>query len=89
MKLRDVALIRELSTGEVNLAEIAGKYEVSRQAVFKHAMRLMEKGLVVKSPEGHYVLSDRGRALLEYASRIWAEDVVPSLQGTWFNFAGF
>jgi hypothetical protein len=25
MKLRDVALIRELSTGEVNLAEIAGK----------------------------------------------------------------
>lgn len=73
--LRDLDVLRELSTGEVNLAEIARKYGVSRQAVFKHVMRLVKKGLVYKSPEGRYVLSDRGRAFLEYAPRTRIEDV--------------
>uniref|UniRef100_A0A7J3XX86 MarR family transcriptional regulator n=1 Tax=Thermogladius calderae TaxID=1200300 RepID=A0A7J3XX86_9CREN len=73
--LRDLDVLRELSTGEVNLAEIAKKYRVSKQAVFKHIMRLVKKGLVVKSSRGRYVLSDRGRALLEYAPRTRVEDV--------------
>lgn len=75
MVLRDVDVLRELSTGGVNLAEIARKYGVSRQAVLKHVKRLVEKGLVVKTSEGKYELSERGRALLEYAPRIKREDV--------------
>ena len=70
-----IDILRELSTGEVNLAEIAKNYGVSKQAVFKHVMRLVKKGLVVKSSSGRYVLSDRGRALLEYAPRTRVEDV--------------
>jgi len=73
--LRDLDVLRELSTVEVNLAEIARKYGVSRQAVFKHVNKLVKKGLVDKLAEGRYVLSERGRALLEYAPRTTVGDI--------------
>jgi DNA-binding MarR family transcriptional regulator len=73
--VEDIDVLRELSTGKVNLAEIGRKYGISRQAVLKHVKRLVKRGLVVKSPEGRYVLTDRGRALLEYAPRTRVEDL--------------
>jgi biotin operon repressor len=70
-----IDILRELSTSKVTLTEIAKKYGVSRQAVFKRVKILVEKGLVVKSPEGYYTLSDKGRAHLEYATRTGVENV--------------
>jgi predicted transcriptional regulator len=73
--LKDIDVLRELSTDGVNLTKIARKYGVSKQAVLKHVKRLVEKGLIVKSRMGQYELSDKGRSLLEYAPRVKVEDL--------------
>jgi len=69
--LRYLRILEELSKGDpsrpVKLAEVGRRLGLSRQLVHKYVQTLVKEGYVVKVGR-YYVLSDRGKALLEITS---------------------
>jgi len=79
IKLRDIDLLRELSTRSVNLAEISRKYGVTRQYVHKRVKGLIERGFIVKTSRGHYELTETARSFIKNASEIKVENFEKTL----------
>jgi len=70
-ELRYIRILEELSKGDpsrpVKLAEVGRRLGISRQLVHKYVKDLAKEGYVEKVGR-HYVLSNRGKALLELVS---------------------
>jgi predicted transcriptional regulator len=79
MGLRDVDVLRELSTGSVNLAEISKKYGVTRQYVHKRVKGLIERGFIVKTSRGRYELTETARSFIKNAPEIKVENFEKTL----------
>jgi biotin operon repressor len=67
LMVEDIDILRELLTGEVNLAEIGRKYGITRVAVLKHVKRLVKRGFVIKDERGRYILTEKVKAYLEHS----------------------
>jgi len=65
--VEDIDILRELLTGEVNLAKIGRKYGITRVAVLKHVKRLVKRGFVIKDERGRYILTEKVKAYLEHS----------------------